>query len=154
MGAHESELEAKTVRRLKLKNLLTNRSDLPTLCPIFTKYVSGIKMDSRAETKIQAGPIRIDSAGEVRINGRPIIPPLTKKEFLLLEYFCLEPGRLCSRDEIIAVVYPDDYKAGDTPSDEALNALIRRLRERIEQFSKGRCRIATIRGKGYRLEII
>jgi DNA-binding winged helix-turn-helix (wHTH) protein len=153
MGGLESELEAKTIRRLKLKHLLTNRDDIPALCPIFTKYVSEIKIDSKAGTKIQAGPLRIDSAGEIWVNGRLIVPPLTKKEFLLLEYFCLEPGRLCSRDEIIAVVYPNEYKSGDTPSDEALNALVRRLRERIEQFSKGQCRIATVRGKGYRLEI-
>lgn len=153
MGHSESELEAKTVRRLKFKHLLTNRDDVSSLCPIFTRYVLEIKMDSRAETKIQAGPLRIDSAGEIWVNGRLIVPPLTKKEFLLLKYFCMEPGRLCSRDEIIAVVYPNEYKVGDTPSDEALNALVRRLRERIEQFSKGQCRIATVRGKGYRLEI-
>lgn len=153
MGGLESELEAKTVRRLKLKHLLTNRDDIPVLCPIFTQYVSDIKIDSRAETKIQAGPLRIDSAGEIWVNGRLLVPPLTKKEFLLLEYFCLEPGRLSSRDEIIAVVYPNEYKAGETPSDEALNALVRRLRDRIEQFSRGQCRIATVRGKGYRLEV-
>jgi DNA-binding winged helix-turn-helix (wHTH) protein len=153
IGGTESELEAKTIKRLKLKQLLTNRHDILALCPIFTKYVQEIKIDSRAETKIQAGPLRIDSAGEIWISGRLIVPPLTKKEFLLLEYFCLEPGRLCSRDEIIAVVYPNEYKAGDTPSDEAVNTLVRRLRERIEQFSKGQCRIVTVRGKGYRLEI-
>jgi DNA-binding response OmpR family regulator len=107
----------------------------------------------RSRTRLQAGPIRIDEAGDVWINGYLIAPPLTKKEQALLAYLCVEPGRLTTKDEIVAVVYPEQYQLGETVSDEALNVLVRRLRERVDPLADGKCRIATIRGKGYRLEV-
>jgi len=78
---------------------------------------------------------------------------LTKKELLLLEYLCLEPGRLRSRDEIVAVVYPEEYQVGNSPSDDALNALVKRLREHLEKIARRGHYIVTMRGKGYRLDI-
>jgi DNA-binding winged helix-turn-helix (wHTH) protein len=153
-GMFASFRDPDMARRLQLKRLATDQSGgiLP-FCPLFTIYASEQKAGRPPETKIQAGPIRIDTAGEVWIKDRQIVPPLSKKELLLLEYLCLEPGRLRTKDEIIAVVYPDEYRVGGTVSDDALSALVKRLRDRIEQFSPESNHIVTIRGKGYRLEI-
>lgn len=71
----------------------------------------------------------------------------------MLEYLCLEPGRLRTRDEIVAVVYSEEYQAGDSPSDDALNALVKRLRERMDKAVQCGHYIVTLRGKGYRLDI-
>lgn len=140
-------------RRLRLKNLTRPQNGkLWLFCHLFAKHVSQQRTSRTPGIKIQAGPIRIDTAGEVWIDGQQAAP-LSKKELLLLEYLCMEPGRLRTKDEIVAVVYPDEYRIGATPSDDALNALVKRLRAHLEQFSHGRNYIATIRGKGYRLDI-
>lgn len=146
-----ADVEREVVDRLTFKRLIV--AERIALGPLFAEYVTNFAPRATAATKIQAGPLRIDTAGEVWVNQEIIQPPLTKKELLLLSYFCLEPGRLRSKDEIISNVYASEYAAGNSVSDEALNALVRRLRERIEPVAHGRCRIATIRGKGYRFEI-
>ena len=142
------------LRRLRLKQLIKNQSDrYQLLCPIFATFAAAQKTGSEPQIRVQAGPIRIDSAGEVWVGGKQLTPSLTKKELLLLEYFCLEPGRLRTKDEIIAVVYPEEYQAGGTVTDDALAALIKRLRDRLQQDATGKSYIATLRGKGYRLEV-
>lgn len=146
-----SDVDTDVAKRLTFKRVIVSQNI--ALGPLFIEYVTNFAPRANAATKIQAGPIRIDTAGEVWVNREIIQPPLTKKELLLLSYFCLEPGRLRSKDEIISNVYVSEYAAGNSVSDEALNALVRRLRERIEPVARGHCRIATIRGKGYRFEI-
>lgn len=155
-GATDEQHDPDVWRRLKLKKMLTEDAETSArvaVCPLFTFFLEHQVPRYRSRTRIQAGPIRIDEAGDVWVNGELVAPPLTKKEHALLAYLCVEPGRLTSKDEIVAVVYPERYQSGESVSDEALNALVRRLRERVEPLSAGKCRIATIRGKGYRLEV-
>lgn len=121
--------------------------------PLFNDYIATSRLAAPAATRISADPFRIDSAGDVWVNGERVTPPLSRKELLLLEYLCLEPGRLRTKDEIIAIVYPDEYKSGESISDDALNALFKRLRERLEPYGNSGSRIVTLRGKGYRLDI-
>jgi hypothetical protein len=154
-GANEQH-DSDVWRRLKLKKLTfesNNSGKRQTLAPVFNLFLQQQVPRYRSRTRLQAGPIRIDEAGDVWINGYLIAPPLTKKEQALLAYLCVEPGRLTTKDEIVAVVYPEQYQLGETVSDEALNVLVRRLRERVDPLADGKCRIATIRGKGYRLEV-
>ena len=68
------------------------------------------------------------------------------------EYLCLSPGRLRTKDEIIAAAYPDEYRTGAGVSDDALNAFVKRLRDRLESYSGFGDKIVTVRGRGYRLE--
>jgi DNA-binding winged helix-turn-helix (wHTH) protein len=145
---------AEAGRRLRLKHLVTEENRLARpFCAIFAAYIAAQKANATYPIKIQAGPLRIDMAGEVWVREQQIAPPLTKKELSLLEYLCLEPGRLRTRDEIVAVVYSDEYQHGNSPTDDALNAMIKRLRMRLEQSGlPGNC-INTLRGKGYRLEL-
>jgi Transcriptional regulatory protein, C terminal len=148
------KFDAETERRLRLKHLLDTRGGgAISVGPVFMAYVSALKDAPSAETLVQAGPIRIDTSGETWVGESRLAPPLTKMESLLLAYLCREPGRLRTREEIITAVYPDVYASGGTVSDDAINALVRRLRERVETPSGGQCRITTARGKGYRLEI-
>lgn len=141
------------IRRLRLKCLVKeNGAALRPFSDIFANYAAEQKAVSTFPTKIQAGYIRIDTAGEVWIEDRLVTPQLARKELLFLEYLCLEPGTLRTKDEIIAVVYPEEYQAGNTPSDDAFNALVKRLRDRLEQSAKRGSCIVTVRGKGYRLE--
>jgi DNA-binding winged helix-turn-helix (wHTH) protein len=146
--------DAEAERLLQMKGLvLEEEGESVTFSPIFSRYVSVWRAVEPPSTKIQAGPIRIDTAGEVWMDEKQVTPPLSKKELLLLEYLCLEPGRLRTKDEIIAVVYPDEYKSGESISDDAINTLVKRLRDHLERFGK-HGGIVTVRGKGYRLDTI
>lgn len=153
-GSSAKLLNAELARRLRLKGLvLTQDSGVLPFCPLITTYARDRRTSRPPQTRISAGPIRIDTAGEVWVEGQQVVPSLSLKELMLLEYLCLEPGRLRTKDEIIAVVYPDEYRTGYTVSDDALGAIVKRLRSRIEHFSGGRNYVGTVRGKGYRLNV-
>jgi DNA-binding winged helix-turn-helix (wHTH) protein len=145
--------DKQTKSLLQLKRLIkANDNGLELFSPLFAEYVSRWKRIEPATTKLAAGAVRIDTAGEVWVNDELVTPALTKKELLLLEYLCLSPGRLRTKDEIIAAAYPDEYRSGAGVSDDALNAVVKRLRDRLEPYSGFGNRIVTVRGKGYRLE--
>lgn len=147
--------EPATQALLQMKGLVREQSGLLTpFSVVFAQHVATSKGVDKPSIKVRAGSLSIDTAGDVWVNEQRLTPALTKKELLLLEYLCLEPGRLRSKDEIIAVVYPDEYRAGDSISDDALNSLVKRLRDRLEPFNGLRAKIVTVRGRGYRLNAI
>ena len=151
-GTSSPGYNAEAMRRLRLKGLIQEQAKGPVVfSPLLAAYARNQRIGPAPELRIQAGAIRIDSAGDVWIEGQRISPSLSAKELLFLEYLCLEPGRLRSKDEIIAVVYPNEYKSGEMISDDALNAVVKRLRARIEALSPHGY-IVTLRGKGYRLD--
>ena len=91
--------------------------------------------------------LRIDSrAKEVYIQGKLLAPPLTVKEFQLLELLHSHKGQVISKDEIAQNVW--DYEVYDY---NAIDALIYRLRQRIETDPGGPRFIVTVRGFGYKL---
>jgi hypothetical protein len=91
--------------------------------------------------------IRIDSrAKEIYIQGKLLDPPLTVKEFQLLELLYTHKGQVISKDEIAKNVW--DYEVYDY---NAIDALIYRLRQRIEGDPGNPRFIVTVRGFGYKL---
>jgi hypothetical protein len=154
LATDSSPLRDKQAKNLlQLKGLIKVHDDsVVTFSPLFAEYISRWKAVEPAATKLTAGAIRIDTAGEVWVNDELVTPALTKKELLLLEYLCLSPGRLRTKDEIIAAAYPDEHRSGAGVSDDALNAVIKRLRERLSSYSGFGEKIVTVRGRGYRLE--
>lgn len=92
-------------------------------------------------------PLRIDSrAKEVYINGIRLDPPLTVKEFQLLELLHGHVGEVISKSEIAKSIW--DYEVYDF---NAIDALIYRLRQRIETDPAAPRFIVTVRGFGYKL---
>lgn len=77
--------------------------------------------------------------------GRPL--GLTAKELALLELMMSAPGRLFSRERILANV----WGASEDPLTNIVDVYIRRLRAKIDDGSD-RPLIHTVRGLGYRLE--
>lgn len=67
---------------------------------------------------------------------------LTSKEYDLLLYLVENPGKAFSREQILNVVWGDDYFG----SDRVVDDLLRRLRQKLPQLS-----VETIYGYGYRL---
>jgi hypothetical protein len=86
----------------------------------------------------------------VYIRGQELTPQLSPAQFAFLELLARDPGRVYDRSEVIAAVWPDDEESGIT--DQAIDALVRRLRERLAEIDPHHQYVITVRGHGFRLE--
>jgi DNA-binding response OmpR family regulator len=89
-------------------------------------------------------------ARQVYLGGRLLDPALSPAQFAFLSLLTEQPGRVYSRDEVIEHVWPDDLAEGI--SDEAIDALVRRIRLRLRELDPNQEYIVTIRGYGFKLE--
>jgi DNA-binding response OmpR family regulator len=97
-----------------------------------------------------AAGLEIDpEARQVWVGGQLLSPPLSLAQFALVELLAQEPGRVYSRDEIVAVVWAED--AAEGVSDEAIDALVRRVRLRFRELESHHEYIVTVRGYGFKL---
>jgi DNA-binding response OmpR family regulator len=95
--------------------------------------------------------LRMDlESKRVWVAGRELIPPLSLAQYRLLELLYQEPGRVYSRDEVVETVWPEDDREGI--SEQAIDALARRLRERLAELDPETQYVITVRGHGFRLE--
>jgi pSer/pThr/pTyr-binding forkhead associated (FHA) protein len=91
--------------------------------------------------------LHVDSnAKEVYVRGKRVDPALTAKEFQLLELLYNRRGQVISKDQIAQAVW--DYEVYDY---NAIDALVYRLRQRIEPDPTNPHYIVTVRGFGYKL---
>ncbi len=88
---------------------------------------------------------------QVWVAGKEVSPPLSAEQYRLLSYLYERAGQVCSRDEVVASVWPDAHSAGI--SEEALDALVRRVRDRLNQAGAARRHLVTLRGYGFRLDL-
>ncbi len=86
----------------------------------------------------------------VYVRGQEAKPGLSNEQFRLLAFLFERRGKVVAREELVSHIWPDAYAEG--VSEEALDALVRRLRERIVQAGGERSYIATLRGQGFRLD--
>lgn len=86
----------------------------------------------------------------VWINQQQLVPPLSAQQFKLLWLLYENQGQVISRPDLISVVWGEDQSAG--VSDQALDALIRRLRDRLASLDPTHQFIVTVRGHGVRLD--
>ncbi len=94
---------------------------------------------------IACGDLVIDLAScEVTLNERLI--ELTFKEYELLRFLAVHPGRVYTRDSLLSKVWGYDYFGGD----RTVDVHIRRLRSKIEDASH--TFIETVRNIGYRFK--
>ena len=110
-------------------------------------------VDSEATAPVfqgQSGVVLDDSARRVWVRGKEVHPPLSSAQFTLLKTLTQQPGRVFSRDDLVALVWPDEDPAGI--SDEAVNSLVRRLRRRLMELDPGYRYIFAIRGHGFKFE--
>ncbi len=94
--------------------------------------------------------LKVDAdARRVWVRGTEISPPLSSQQFSLLNALFIKNGEVVSREELIQAVWGDE-----TPwvTEQAFDALVRRLRERINQIDPDYDYVVTVRGHGLRLE--
>jgi DNA-binding response OmpR family regulator len=70
---------------------------------------------------------------------------LTTKEFAILEYFLLNPGRLLTRSQILEHAWDYDFDGGRN----LIEVYIGRLRKKLIEAGAGDP-FVTVRGSGYR----
>lgn len=97
---------------------------------------------------IQLGELYMDhKTYEVKVKGENITLPL--KEFELLYKLASKPGKTLSRDQLIEDIWGYDFEGNERTLDVHIN----RLRDRFPVMEYS-FHIITIRGLGYRMEVI
>ena len=86
----------------------------------------------------------------VWINQQQLVPPLSAQQYKLLWLLYENQGQVISRADLIAVVWGEEQSVG--VSDQALDALIRRLRDRLAALDPAHQYIDTVRGHGVRMD--
>ena len=105
--------------------------------------------DNLVTSTLQVGPLKLDADRHlVTFKGEQIMLPL--KEFELLEFLMRNAGRVLTRVQIIDRIWGSDY-VGDT---KTLDVHIKRLRSKFESDPANPELIQTIRGLGYKMELI
>lgn len=79
-----------------------------------------------------------------------IDPPLSASQFRMLEVLYDNQGQIVSRQEMISRVWGANEAIG--VSEQALDALTRRLRDRLASIEPAHTYIVTVRGHGLRLD--
>ncbi|RME50472.1 MAG: FHA domain-containing protein [Caldilineae bacterium] len=101
----------------------------------------------------EADPLYLDfDERQVYVRGRLVSPPLSPQQFEVLATLAQQPGKVYSRFEVISAAWPDDNPEG--VSDDALDAMIRRLRQRLAAADPDHEYIVTVRGYGFKLNLV
>jgi pSer/pThr/pTyr-binding forkhead associated (FHA) protein len=98
-----------------------------------------------------AGRLRLDPRSRrVWIGQEEVIPPLSAPQFRFLQVLYDRQGQVVARHELVNEVWGDDDALG--VSEQAMDALVRRLRERLAILDPDHPYVITIRGHGLRLD--
>jgi DNA-binding winged helix-turn-helix (wHTH) protein len=98
-----------------------------------------------------SGRLRLDlRSRRVWVDNQVIEPPLSALQFHVLRVLSDHQGQVVDRHQLISDVWGEEEAVG--VSDQALDALLRRLRDRIAAIDHATTYIVTVRGHGIRLD--
>ncbi len=101
-------------------------------------------------TSISNLALRLDKRSRrVWIRNHEITPPLSPPQYTLLETLYENPDQVIARSTLIEAIWGE--KEAILVSEQALDALIRRLRQRLAEVDPHHEYIQTVRGHGLRL---
>jgi DNA-binding winged helix-turn-helix (wHTH) protein len=97
------------------------------------------------------GKLRLEMRSRrVWVNNHLVDPPLSALQFHVLHVLYENQGQVVDRQQLVRNAWGEDQAVG--VSDQALDALLRRLRDRIAEIDPAHPYIVTLRGHGIRLE--
>lgn len=135
-------------RLLRMKGLVVEdqTGQAAIFCKLFEDFVG------RQKT-LEVEDIRLDEkSGEVWLEGKLVCPDLTNLEFSLLFYLYKRRGEICSRSELLEALYPGEPRDPKLDmTDNRLDTLIARLRDKIELDRRRPKYIIAVRGRGFKL---
>lgn len=98
-----------------------------------------------------SGRLRLDlRSRRVWVDNQVIEPPLSALQFHVLRVLSDHQGQVVDRHQLVSEVWGEEEAVG--VSDQALDALLRRLRDRIAAIDPVHTYIVTVRGHGVRLD--
>jgi len=110
-----------------------------------------VDAEATAPLVFEGRGVRIDPETlAVYVNGAELDPPLSGPQWELVRLLHDADGALVSRDDIVAHVWPEEEARG--VSEDAVDALIRRVRMRLAEVEPDHQFIVTLRGYGFRLD--
>jgi hypothetical protein len=116
---------------------------------IFVGTEATVPLSLTEVSHLGLGRLQMDpQAHRVSIRDTEIDPPLSPPQYRLLELLYRNPNRVVSRDEIAEIVWPGTEGVG--VSNQAIDALVRRLRDRLTAADSAHTYIVTVRGHGFR----
>jgi DNA-binding winged helix-turn-helix (wHTH) protein len=97
------------------------------------------------------GKLQLDARSRrVWIGQEEVVPPLSAPQFRFLQLLYNRQGQVVPRQELVSEVWGNEDAEG--VSEQALDALVRRLRERLAMIDPDHSYVITIRGHGLRLD--
>ncbi len=95
--------------------------------------------------------LRLDTRSRrVWVNNQVLDPPLSALQFYVLRVLYENEGKVVDRNDLVADAWGDEQVVG--VSDQALDALLHRLRDRLAMMDSDSIFIITVRGQGIRLD--
>jgi hypothetical protein len=156
---HLSDLNSKNgtwVNREQIKNTTVTLQDGDEISIALAVRMTYVASEATApllkdDQPPSRGILRLDrEARRVFVKGQEVDPPLSLPQYRLLELLYDGHGRVCTREEVIESVWPDAI--GEGVSEQAIDALVRRLRDRLNEHAPDMQFVVTVRGHGFRLE--
>jgi len=119
---------------------------------VFLSSDSTVPVDERTtEALPSAGRLYLDARSRrVWIGQQELVPPLSGSQFRLMKALYEQQGQVVSRNQLVVAVWGEEEALG--VSEQALDALVRRLRDRLSSLDPENEYIITVRGHGLRLE--
>jgi DNA-binding response OmpR family regulator len=119
---------------------------------VFLSSDATVPVDERPTESLPAsGRLYLDERSRrVWIGQQELVPPLSGSQFRLIKALYEQQGEVVSRNKLIVAVWGEDEALG--VSEQALDALVRRLRDRLNSLDPENEYIVTVRGHGLRLE--
>jgi hypothetical protein len=129
-------------RRITALEILRDGDEIAVAGAVFAFH------DPEATVRESEFPLLVvdEAGGEVWINRDPI--SFSPKERVLFDLLYHSAGCPCSKQEIAAAVWPE-YQA--EAGGYQVEALVKRLREKLEPDPRNPVLILTVRGRGYKL---
>ncbi len=135
--------------RLSAKRPLSD-GDRIRIPPHFEFSFSLVQLSDEEAARSHSG-LRIDHEHHtVYVGDTRVDPPLSQAQYTLLELLVRHAGKVVPREEIVTAIWPASEAANVT--DQAIDALVRRLRERLAEVDPDHQYIVTVRGHGFRFE--
>ena len=103
------------------------------------------------ENNTRIGRLMMDlRSRRVLVDQQQVTPPLSAQQFRLLWRLYEDQSNVVSRQDLVAAVWGEEEALG--VSDQALDALIRRLRDKLAAYDPTHQYVVTVRGHGIRLD--
>jgi hypothetical protein len=111
-----------------------------------------LEMDALPERGPSRQPIYLDTRSRrVWVSGMELVPPLSVPQFRLLQILYEQQGQVVERQDLINYIWGEEEAVG--VSEQAFDALVRRLRDRLALVNPRHNFITTVRGHGLRLDL-